>query len=248
MLNPSYDITIINYESLHKIDSKGWDLIVVDEAHGLGAFPKPSRRAKHIKDLIQFNNPYVIFLSGTPTPESYSQMYHQVYGLPNNPFNRYTNFYKFAKDWVYVVQRKINGFNVNDYSSGKEAIIRAMKPYTISFTQKLAGFESSIEEEILTVRMKPITYSLCKAIKRDLVIEGDNEVILADTGAKLMSKMHQLYSGTVKFESGNSKVIDYTKAEFVKDKFRDNRIGMFYKFKAEFEAIKKFSEMMFAIT
>jgi hypothetical protein len=239
LLNPDYDITIINYESLHKIDSKGWDLIVVDEAHGLGAFPKPSRRAKHIKDLIQFNNPYVIFLSGTPTPESYSQMYHQVYGLPNNPFSRYTNFYKFAKDWVYVVQRKINGFNVNDYSSGKEAIIRAMKPYTISFTQKLAGFESSIEEEILTVRMKPITYTLCKAIKRDLVIEGDNEVILADTGAKLMSKMHQLYSGTVKFESGNSKVIDYTKAEFVKDKFKDNRIGMFYKFKAEFEAIKK---------
>jgi len=189
--------------------------------------------------LIRFNNPYVVFLSGTPTPESYSQMYHQVYGLPNNPFIKYSNFYKFAQDWVYVVQRKINGFNVNDYSSGKEAIIRMMKPYTIAFTQKSAGFESSIEEEILTVRMKPITYSLCKAIKRDLVIEGDSEVILADTGAKLMSKMHQLYSGTVKFESGNSKVIDYTKAEFVKDKFSDKRIGMFYKFKAELEAIKK---------
>lgn len=238
LLKPRYEITIINYESLHKISKTGWDLIVVDEAHGLGAFPKPSSRAKKIKELIQFNNPYVIFLSGTPTPESYSQMYHQVYGLPNNPFSKYSNFYKFAKDWVYVVQRKINGFNVNDYSSGKEAIIRMMKPYTISYTQKQAGFESSIDEQILRVRMRPITYTLCNAIKKDLVIEGEDEVILADTGAKLMSKMHQLYSGTVKFESGNSKVIDTSKADFIKFKFEGKKIGVFYKFKEELNALK----------
>lgn len=238
LLKPRYEITIINYESLHKISKTGWDLIVVDEAHGLGAFPKPSSRAKKIKELIQFNNPYVIFLSGTPTPESYSQMYHQIYGLPNNPFSKYSNFYKFAKDWVYVVQRKINGFNVNDYSSGKEAIIRMMKPYTISYTQKQAGFESSIDEQILRVRMRPITYTLCNAIKKDLVIEGEDEVILADTGAKLMSKMHQLYSGTVKFESGNSKVIDTSKADFIKFKFEGKKIGVFYKFKEELNALK----------
>lgn len=238
LLKPRYEITIINYESLHKISKTGWDLIVVDEAHGLGAFPKPSSRAKKIKELIQFNNPYVIFLSGTPTPESYSQMYHQIYGLPNNPFSKYSNFYKFAKDWVYVVQRKINGFNVNDYSSGKEAIIKMMKPYTISYTQKQAGFESSIDEQILRVRMRPITYTLCNAIKRDLVIEGEDEVILADSGAKLMSKMHQLYSGTVKFESGNSKVIDTSKADFIKFKFEGKKIGVFYKFKEELNALK----------
>ena len=238
LLKPRYEITIINYESLHKISKTGWDLIVVDEAHGLGAFPKPSSRAKKIKELIQFNNPYVIFLSGTPTPESYSQMYHQIYGLPNNPFSKYSNFYKFAKDWVYVVQRKINGFNVNDYSSGKEAIIKMMKPYTISYTQKQAGFESSIDEQVLRVRMKPITYTLCNAIKKDLVIEGEDEVILADTGAKLMSKMHQLYSGTVKFESGNSKVIDTSKADFIKFKFKGKKIGVFYKFKEELNALK----------
>jgi hypothetical protein len=238
LLAPGYEATIINYESLHKISNKGWDLIVVDEAHGLGAFPKPSKRAKQIKDLIQFNNPYVIFLSGTPTPESYSQMYHQVYGLPKNPFNKFSNFYKFAKELVYVVQRKINGFNVNDYSSGRVDIIKMMKPFTISYTQKQAGFESSIDEEILRVRMKPITYSICRSIKKDLVVEGEDEVILADTGAKLMSKMHQLYSGTVKFESGNSKVIDTSKADFIKFKFEGKKIGVFYKFKEELNALK----------
>ena len=165
-------------------------------------------------------------------------MYHQVYGVPNNPFSKYKSFYKFAKDYVNVTQKKINGFNINDYSDGKKQILDEMEPYTISYTQEQAGFESSIEEEILYVDMKDTTYALCKKLKRDLVIEGDSEVILADTGVKLMSKMHQMYSGTVKFESGNSMVLDHSKAEFIKWKFDKERIGIFYKFKAELKAIK----------
>jgi len=164
-------------------------------------------------------------------------MYHQVYGVAGGPFSEYKNFYKFASDFVYVVQRKINGFNINDYNSGKESILTKMSPYTIAFTQADAGFESSIEEEILTVRMNPVTYGLCKALKRDLVVQGVDEVILADTGVKLMSKIHQLYSGTVKFESGKSKVIDHSKADFIKEYFNGKRIGVFYKFKAELTAL-----------
>ena len=238
LLSPDFKLTVINYESLHKVSEKGWHTIIVDEAHSLGAFPKPSSRAKAVKKLMIVNKPYVIFLSGTPTPESYSQMYHQVYGVPNNPFSKYVSFYKFAKDYVNVTQKKINGFNINDYSDGKKQILDEMEEYTISYTQEQAGFESSIEEEILYVDMKDTTYALCKKLKRDLVIEGDSEVILADTGVKLMSKMHQMYSGTVKFESGNSMVLDHSKAEFIKWKFDNERIGIFYKFKAELKAIK----------
>ena len=51
--------------------------------------------------------------------------------------------------------------------------------------------------------------------------------------------MHQLYSGTCKFESGNSKVIDYSKAEFIKEKFTNQKIGIFYKFKEELNALKE---------
>ena len=53
-----------------------------------------------------------------------------------------------------------------------------------------------------------------------------------------MSKTHQLYSGTVKFESGKSMVLDSTKAYYIKDKFQGKKIAIFYKFTAEFEAIK----------
>jgi len=240
LLSPSFTITVINYESLHLVmDNEKWDLIVCDEAHSMGAFPKPSNRADLVADLILANNPKVILMSGTPTPESYSQMYHQVWAIRNSPFFEYANFYRFCDKYVNVKQRMINGRLMNDYSHGLEAIIEEMKPYTIKYTQSEAGFKSKVKEEILYVTMKDSTYSMIKRLKRDLVIEGKEETILADTPVKLMMKVHQLCSGTVKFESGNSMVIDTTKAEFIKQKFQGSKIGIFYKFKEEYNALKQ---------
>ena len=54
--------------------------------------------------------------------------------------------------------------------------------------------------------------------KKHLVVEGNTEVLMGDTPVKLMSKLHQIYSGTVKFESGNSMVLDLSKAKFIKNK------------------------------
>lgn len=240
MLQPSFKMTVINYESLHHVmDDEMWDLIILDEAHGLGAFAKPSERAIMVKDLIDKCRPMVMLLSGTPTPESYSQMYHQVYGIPGNPFSRYKTFYKFAEDHIKVTKKKINGLYVNDYSGGKESILEAMKPYTINYSQQEAGFVTQVTEEILEVELKESTKALIKKLQKELVVEGKEETILADTPAKLMMKVHQLCSGTIKFESGNSMVLDTSKAEFIKEYFAGCKIGVFYKFKEELSAIKQ---------
>ena len=74
LLNPDYNLYVINYESIHKIPEENWSVVICDEAHTMGAYPKPSKRAKQVKALLTKHNPYVILLSGTPTPESYSQM------------------------------------------------------------------------------------------------------------------------------------------------------------------------------
>jgi hypothetical protein len=206
--------------------------------HNCGAYPKPSKRAKDVKSLLTKHSPYVIMLSGTPTPESYSQMYHQVYGIKGNPFSGYKNFYRFCDDHVILSTRKIGGYNVNDYSNGKESILELMKPYMISFTQEQAGFSSRIDEEILTVNVSDEIKSICSRLKKDRIAYVGDEVILGDTGVKLMSKLHQLYSGTVKFESGNSMVLDTSKADYIKWKFTGNKVGIFYKFTAELEALK----------
>ena len=238
LLSPKFHLTVINYESLHKVAGK-YECIVLDEAHGMGAYPKPSKRAKMIKQIIKKQNPFVILMSGTPTPESFSQMYHQVYACPHNPFRNYTNFYKFAKDYVNVVQIRIGAMPHNNYSSGKQSILDQMKPYMISYTQKEAGFKVETIEKVLKVKMSDLTYNMVKQLKKNLVIEGTDEVVLADTGVKLMSKLHQLYSGTVKFESGKATVIDLSKAEFIRTQFKNQKIGIFYKFKAEYDALKE---------
>lgn len=245
LMSPTFSLFTINYESIHKIPNEKWDMIILDEAHGLGAFPKPSNRAKKVRELIKKNNCSVCLLSGTPTPESYSQMYHQVYGIPTNPFREYKNFYRFSDDHVRTVEKNINGYKIKDYSGGLQSINDLMSPYIISYTQVQAGFESTIEEEIIKVPMRVNTYDMCKELKSDLIIELDDEVILADTGVKLMSKLHQMYSGTVKFESGKSMVLDTSKAEYIKWRFSDKKLGIFYKFKAELDALKEvFGDMI----
>ena len=241
MMSPSFELQVINYESAHKINL-GFcpDIVIADESHSLGAFPKPSSRAKRLKADLKTWKSKLILMSGTPTPESFSQMYHQVYGCVTNPFSEYKNFYRWADD--YVVKRQIHyGYKVaTDYShANNNKVIEVMSPYTISFTQKEAGFKSVIDEEILHVDMEERTYDLCKRLKKDKILQGSDEVVLGDTGVKLMQKLHQIYSGTVIFESKKSVVLDYSKAKYIKKKFKDNKIGIFYKFTAELKALKE---------
>ena len=240
MLCPSFVMYTINYESLHKIPKVKWDLIIVDEAHSMGACPKPSGRAKKVGDLIRKCRPYVILMSGTPTPESYSQMYHQVYAIPNNPFSRYRNFYRFADDYVNKKEKFINGRRINDYSDGKVDIVNKMNKYTINYTQKQAGFVSNIKEHMLHVPVDDTIYDMVDFLRKHRVLElSGGRVILADTPVKLMQKVHQLFSGTCKFEDGSSDVLDDSKAIFIKNRFKGNKIGIFYKFKEELNALKQ---------
>ena len=239
-LMPNYQITVINYESLHKVEGE-FDFVVLDEAHTMGAYPKPSKRTKLIKEIIQSQNPYVVLMSGTPTPESFSQIYHQVYACLENPFNQYKTFYKFAKEYVNVTQRMFHSMPSNNYDDGKPEIIDMMKPYMISYTQKEAGFKSQIKEHVLKVKMSDLTYRFVKEMSEHRLIEGKKtqEVILGDTNVKKMSKIHQLFSGTVKLENGTRMITDLSKARFIRTEFKNKKIAVFYKFKAEYEALKQ---------
>lgn len=232
-----FSIEVMNDESMHKLTGD-YDLVVHDESHRFGSFPKPGVGAKTFKKM--FANLPMIFLSGTMSPESYSQLYHQFWVSNASPFRKYTNFYKWANDFVKIKKKYLGSHEVNDYSDAdRDKVMSVIKDYVITFTQEQAGFSSEIEEEILYVLMSPLTYSMCSKLKKDLVVEGKEEVILADTPVKLQQKLHQMYSGTVKFESGNSMVFDSSKAGFIKHRFYGNKIGIFYKFKAELDALKE---------
>lgn len=233
-----YKMLVINDESMHKLENTDqYDLIIHDEHHRFGAFPKPGKYTKMFRDLF-FYKPQ-IYLSGTPSPETSSQMFHQMWVTAKSPWRNYTSFYKWANVYVDKKQKRIGTHVVNDYSKGyTDKIMGDLKPYMVTMTQAESGFKSKVEEEFLYVKMKPMTYKLCDQLMKDLVIEGNEEVILADSPAKLQQKCHQLYSGTIKFESGNRKVIDYSKVDFILERFKGRKIALFYKFIAEYQALK----------
>ena len=233
----TFTLTVINNESLHLINGE-YDLLISDEHHRNGAFPKPNKVTQLIKK--KYANLPMIFLSGTPHPESYSQIFHQFWISNNTPFGYYTNFYKWAKDFVNVKQKHLGFGIINDYSQAKIDILKPIiDKYFIRYTQKDAGFETSVNENILYCNMLESTYNIAKSLKKDKVVKGVFEAILADTAVKEMSKLHQIYSGTVKFESGKSMIIDHSKGFFIKDKFQGQKIAIFYKFKEEFNLLKE---------
>ena len=233
-----FDITIINKESIHKVLTNDFNVVIIDEAHGLAAFPKASKYQKDIRK--RFNKKPIIFLSGTPTPESFSQWYHQLQVTDKSPFKQYTNFYKWANDYVNVTEQNLGYARVKVYKDGIESkILPQIQPYIITFTQAEAGFTSEVNEHILECNMEDITYDIIKRLKRDKIVQGKSGLILGDTGAKIMSKIHQLSSGTIKFEDGTSMVIDYSKAKFINRVFKGEKIAIFYKFKEELNALRQ---------
>jgi hypothetical protein len=234
----TFNLTVINDESMHKIEGQ-FDLVIHDEHHRFGAFPKPGTNTKQFKSL--YGHLPMIFLSGTMSPESYSQIYHQFWVSKFSPFRQYINFYKWANDFVNIKLRNLGYAQVKDYSDAKyDNIYPIIKPYIITFTQEQSGFTTQVIEHIIPVEMQTVTYYVINRLKRDLVVTAsDGRVILADTGVKLQQKVHQLGSGTIKFEDGTSKIIDYSKANVIKERFSEYKIGIFYKYKEEFNMLKE---------
>lgn len=234
LLAPSFKLICINYEQVYNLSPDyEFDLVILDEAHGLGQFPTMAERSKQLRKLC-VDKP-IIYLSGTPTPEGYSQLFHQFHISSFSPFKEYANFYKWTKDYVTVKKKYFYNREINDYShADKEKVERATKHLFISYTQEEAGFNKVIEEKILKVQMQRGTYWLTDYLRKHRVYVGkDGQEILADTEVKLMNKMHQMFSGTVLTESKDGIVFDNSKAKFIREHFIGKKIGIFYKFTAE---------------
>lgn len=234
LLNPGYKFHCTNYEQAANIDVAWYDLIICDESHSLSQYPKMAVRTALLKEKCE-GKP-IIYLSGSPTPESWSQIFHQLHISSFSPFAEYSNFYKWANDGYvnkkvkYVFNRQLNDWG----DANQDKIWEKIKHLFITYSQKEAGFTEDVQEEILKVKMKPGTYYLADRIRIDRVFYGRNgEVVLADTNVKLQQKMHQIFSGTVKDEAGNGIIFDQSKAEFIRDHFKGQKIAVYYKFIAE---------------
>lgn len=233
--NFSFYLKVINYEALHHLNEQP-ALWIIDEAHACGQYPNPSQRTKALKEKI--NGAPCILLSGTPTPESYSQIYHQLWITGNSPFD-YKNFYAWAKDgYVTIKQKMVGGFKKNDYSCANiAAITNVINHLLVSCSQQDAGFENEVVETIVPVSMNEVSKFLYKEIEKNQVVEYGGRTFIADTPANMINKLSQISGGTLIDDEGNALTFDDTKAHFIKSTYQGKKLAIYYKYKAEYNLL-----------
>lgn len=239
-LNPSFKLTVINNESLHTIIDNDFDLLISDEHHRAGAFPKPTKTAKDLK--ARFGHLPIICLSGTPHPESYSQIYHQFW-VKKGFWKKHINFYKWFKDYGKPQKRHLGYAEVNVYTELNEKgmlLIDKMKELIfVSFTQRDAGFETSVKKNIVFCPSEQQLIDYCRKLAKNKFITINGHEIEADTAVKLQNKIHQISNGTIITETGDSLILSDFKAKFIQEHFKGNKLAIFYYYKAEWKLLKE---------
>jgi hypothetical protein len=236
-------LEIVSMDSLHRVDYQPNRVLIIDEAHGIGAYPKPSKRAISLAGLSR--DCIVIYLSATPTPESYSQIYHQLWAARSKSglIYGYKNFYAWARDYVKVTERRIAaGRVIKDYSHAyKDKIVPYLDDLTVSITQKDAGFKQHhVEEHIYWIPMPLDVMQWVKQLKKDRIITINGKEITAPSAVSVMSKHHQLCSGTVITDSGEGILVSTHKLDKIRFLMAMYpKIAIFYKYIAEHDALVK---------
>lgn len=232
-----FALDVINYESLHKIERGQHDLIVADEAHSLGGFPKPSKCAVQLKKIVEYCP--LVMASGTPSPESEVQLCHQFWVSMYNPFN-FDNFYKWVRtphgaEFVNVELKYINNRKINTYKPIRDNFLKLLRKYFVSYTRTMAGFRfAGVEEKIIYVDMaQGISVLIKLLLKNKFYRMKDGSEIVCDTVVKRQSKIHQICSGSVITENDGVRILDRTKAEYIRGHYRGKKIVVFYKYQAE---------------
>lgn len=235
-----FNMKVINYEQISKVPRTFKPaLVIYDESHTLGAFPKPSKRTKLAKK--RFGGIPSLMLTGTPSPESFSQLFYQFWVTGWGPWTRFSGlrgFYQWAKQYVNITETWIgNGRKVKNYSDARPAVEKEFSKFKVTMTQKEAGFTGRVIEKFHTLRLPDDCYELIKELRKKRFSQRKN--IIADSAPKLMTAVHQISSGTYINDDDERIVMNDFKVQYIKKRFKNRKIAIFYCYQAEGEMLKK---------
>lgn len=243
---PRFSLVVKNYESLHKFVGKP-HLIIVDEVHKIGKFPKPAKAAEQLKTLAMHTP--IIYLSATPSPESFSQMYHPFWISTYSPLARWPNFYRFADMFVNKKITEYKGLPVTDYS---DCDIKKLEPYINHVFVTVREDEGKklmpVKHIPLYVDMSQKAVAIYNALKKDRIwIDDKGNAATCNSGAERDSKLLQIASGTLLLNESvdgilrqEGVIIDTSKADFIRSYFFGRKIAILYQYKAEERMLKMF--------
>lgn len=212
--NTRQDYIVTNYESCHKVLDTDFDIVILDEAHNnISGFPKLPKVWKNVYKHTK-GKP-TIFMSATPSAQGSVLLFHQLKLNDWSPFSKYKNFYVWFADYGITRTQHIGSRIVKKYDKCKEDLVQSkVKHLFITYTRKELGFEHEPEDVLHFVDLNDSTKKLYRELEdKGLVVVKDTEII-ADTPTSLLTKLHQIEGGTIKYEESsfnldNTEKIDY---------------------------------------
>lgn len=213
-----------------------FDTLIIDE---LSSFKNhASKRFKKLKTVTPYFK-RVIGLTGTPAPNSYLDLWAQVYLLDRGE-RLGKNITAFRRTYFDAISRGM----YTEYKlkpGAKEAIDDAIVDICISMSAK---DHLNLKDPILIdvrVTMDAKEKKLYKTMERDAVLELGNDTIAALSAAVVSNKLLQLANGVIYDEDGKAHIVHGRKLdalEELREEAQGENILVFYSFKSDYERIK----------
>lgn len=211
-----------------------FDCLVIDE---LSSFKSSS--SKRFKSLRKVRGlcKRVIGLTGTPKPNSYMDLWSQLYLLDGGErLGKYVSHYR--KEYFNL--QTWGGFPSYSLKPGADKII-TKKISDICISMKSKDYLTLEEPTIIDkkIKLSPKEAKQYKQLEKDYLLTfPDGDEITAFNGAALNNKLLQLANGAVYDEDKNYKVIHNTKLDTLKEITEEGEnILVFYAFQSDKERI-----------
>lgn len=231
--------TVVNYHQVHKVLVKP-DLIILDESHNyISAFPKVGKLWKAVNALT--TSVPLIYISATPYAQGPQQLFHQFKLSSWSPWHKHKNFYNWFKLYGKPYTLDIAGIKVPQYDRcHNELILGACEHLFITKTREELGFEHEPEDKLHQITLNPDTRKIYNELVQHDLVNLDMGLLVADTGSKLRTSLHQLEGGTIKLDAERYVLSNNEKVDYILEKFGDKpSLVIMYNYIAEFTKLSK---------
>lgn len=239
LYNHKVQFVVINYESVHKITDKDFDIVILDEAHtNISGYPKVKERwrevYKHTKDKP------IIYMSATPSAQGSSLLFNQLRLSSWSPFKEYRDFYAWFKDYGILYKQRMGSLMINKYDKCNErAVWNKVKHLFISYTRTELGFKHEPVDIVHYVELDDTTKEMYRTFEKHKYLVVDGREVVAEQPMSLLLKLHQIEGGTLKIEEDYIQLKNREKIDYILKTWGDiENLVIFYHYKEEEHKLK----------
>lgn len=196
--NHTKHYTVVNYHQAKKVNSKDFQLVILDEAHNyVSSFPKKSKLWEEVKQLT--NQKPIIYISATPYAQGPQLLYHQFALSSWSPFAKFKTAYTWFRAFGVPETIYLSGRQVETYKKVRnEEVLAYCKHLFITKTRQELGFKHEPTDKLHYIELKDLTRQVYNIALKERIIELNGHLIKYDTTAKLRAGLHMLEGGVAK--------------------------------------------------